>query len=431
MTAGLGAVVGVVVGAVLARPRRPQPSPVSVDPAPSSAVPATGDRPPRSPSRLTGGLTSIVSPSTPTSPGGEVGAARYERSVVDALIDVLAVLRTVAVVATSDLTVVRATSAAYGLGLVQADSLRHDELRALVADSFDSAQVCEAELELARGLVGNASMVVSARATPVGDGIALLMLEDRSEARRVEEVRRDFVANVSHELKTPVGAISLLAETMADAADDPVAIRHFAARMQKEAERLSRLVHEIIELSRLQTVDALTSSELLDLDRLVRDAVDQARWRADAHEIDIEVVSTTGLRTYGDHDLLVTAVRNLLDNAITYSPPRTTVSVDVRRDDGFVEIRVTDRGHGIPLAEQSRIFERFYRIDPARSRATGGTGLGLAIVKHVAENHGGEATVHSVPSRGSTFALRLPVGTAPVARPVHRHNGVTVGRVAT
>lgn len=345
----------------------------------------------------------LAPPAGPAEPSPEV--------LIDAMVDVLASLRSVAVVVAPDGRAVRATSAAIGLGLVSGEDLRHDELRALVMDAFESGRTCEAELELARGLVGSSSMVVMARATTVAADIGLLLLEDRSEARRVDEVRRDFVANVSHELKTPVGAISLLAETMTDAADDPAAIRHFADRMRKEAERLSSLVQEIIELSRLQTTDALTSSELLDVDRLIRDAVDQSRWRAEAQEIDIEVAPLSGLRVYGDHDLLVTAIRNLLDNAFTYSPQRTTVSVGVGRDDGFVEVRVTDRGAGIPLAEQSRIFERFYRIDPARSRQTGGTGLGLAIVKHVAENHGGEVTVRSRPGHGATFTLRLPAGS--------------------
>lgn len=330
-------------------------------------------------------------------------------SVVGDLVDVLGDLRAVAVAVGPDLTVARATSAAYGYGLVHDGRLRHRELQDLAVRAMSEGAPAQAELELRRGLAESARMIVGARATPVGTGMGLLLVEDRSEARRVDEVRRDFVANVSHELKTPVGAISLLAETMADAAEDPVTVRHFADRMRKESERLSRLVHDVIELSRLQTADALTSSELLDVDQLVQDALDQARWRAEAEQIDLEVGPRTGLQTYGDHDLLVTAIRNLLDNAIGYSPPHTRVDVAVRPCESFVDIAVTDRGHGIPYAEQTRIFERFYRIDPARSRRTGGTGLGLAIVKHVAENHGGEAIVRSSPGQGSTFTLRLPM----------------------
>jgi two-component system sensor histidine kinase SenX3 len=324
------------------------------------------------------------------------------------VVDILDSLRAVAIVVGPDLRVRRATSTAYGYGLVAEGRLRHDELRALVSDARREGRMHEAELELKRGIAGSASMVVGARATPVADGSVMLLMEDRSEARRLAEMRGDFLVNVSHELKTPVGAISLLAETLSEAADDPVAVRRFAERMRTETERLSRLVHDVIELSRLQTADALTSSELLDVDRVVRDAVDQARWRAEAEQIPITAGPPAGLRTYGDHDLLVTAVRNLLDNAISYSPPHTRVTVTVAGTGDFVEISVSDRGHGIPKAEQARIFERFYRIDPARSRRTGGTGLGLAIVKHVAENHGGEATVRSRPGEGSTFTLRLP-----------------------
>lgn len=327
----------------------------------------------------------------------------------DVLIAVLGELKSAAVAVGPGLAVTRATSNAYSYGLVHDGALRHAELRDLVADAIASGHSGEAEYELPRGIADTAPRsVFQARATPIGERSALLLVIDRSEARRIDEVRQDFLINVSHELKTPVGAISLLAETLLDAADDATTVRHFAERMRRETERLSRLVHDVIELSRLQTADALTSSELLDVDRLVRDAVDQARWRAEVEHIDLEVGPPTGLRTFGDHDLLVTAVRNLLDNAISYSPPHTAVSVVTRRSEEFVEIAVTDRGHGIPFAQQKRIFERFYRIDPARSRRTGGTGLGLAIVKHVAENHGGEATVRSTPGEGSTFTLRLP-----------------------
>jgi two-component system sensor histidine kinase SenX3 len=334
------------------------------------------------------------------------------------VVDVLDSLRAVAVVVGPDSRVLRATSTAHGYGLVTEGRLRHEELRVLAADARREGRMHEAELELPRGITGSASMVVGAKATPAPGGSVMLLLEDRSEARRLAEIKSDFLVNVSHELKTPVGAISLLAETLTEAADDPAAVRRFAERMRSETERLSRLVHDVIELSRLQTADALTSSELLDVDLVVRDALDQARWRAEAEQIPITVGGASGLHAFGDHDLLVTAVRNLLDNAVSYSPPHTGVTVTVARVDGFVEVAVGDQGHGIPPAEQKRIFERFYRIDPARSRRTGGTGLGLAIVKHVAENHGGEATVRSRPGEGSTFTLRLPAadpvpGSAP------------------
>jgi two-component system, OmpR family, sensor histidine kinase SenX3 len=238
-------------------------------------------------------------------------------------------------------------------------------------------------------------------------------VDDRTEARRVEEIRRDFTANVSHELKTPIGALHLLAEAVQDAADEPDAVRHFASRMLQESQRLSTLVQEIIDLSRLQVADALHPPEPVGVDEMVADAVDRCRLVAQVKGIEVVIGGDTGSTVFGDHNLLVTAVRNLVDNAISYSGDGTRVGVGVRRESGLVEISVTDQGIGIASEEQTRVFERFYRVDPARSRATGGTGLGLSIVKHVAANHGGEVTVWSMPGQGSTFTLRLPESTAP------------------
>jgi len=235
-----------------------------------------------------------------------------------------------------------------------------------------------------------------------------VLVDDRTEARRVEEVRRDFVANVSHELKTPIGALRLLAEAVGDATDDPDAVRHFAERMERESQRLATLVQEIIDLSRLQVADALHAPEPVRVDGVLTEAVDRVRLAAQRKQISVIIGGDIGAIVYGDRNLLVTAVRNLVDNAIAYSPDDTRISVTVRRADGLVEIAVKDQGYGIPKADLERIFERFYRVDPARSRATGGTGLGLSIVKHVAANHGGEVTVWSEEGIGSTFTLRLP-----------------------
>jgi two-component system sensor histidine kinase SenX3 len=178
--------------------------------------------------------------------------------------------------------------------------------------------------------------------------------------------------------------------------------------MERESMRLTSLVQEIIDLSRLQVADALHPPEPVDIDGVVAEAVDRVRLAAQRKRIDVVVGGSGGCVVYGDHNLLVTAVRNLVDNAIAYSPEATRVNVAVRRVSGLVEVAVSDQGLGIPPAEQERVFERFYRVDPARSRATGGTGLGLSIVKHVAANHGGDATVWSVEGQGSTFTLRLP-----------------------
>jgi two-component system sensor histidine kinase SenX3 len=332
---------------------------------------------------------------------------------------VLGVLRSAAVVLDVGDGVVKATPAAYAFGLVRGHDLAHPELRELVAEARRLGLVREQELELARGPLGRAKIVVYARVAPLGSDLVLVLVDDRTEARRVEDIRRDFVANVSHELKTPIGALRLLAEAVSDAADDPDAVRRFAARMEREAVRLTTLVQEIIDLSRLQVADALHAPEPVSVDDVVAEAVDRVSLAAHRKRIEVGVGGDHGGVVYGDHNLLVTAVRNLVDNAIAYSPDATRVSVAVRRQGGLVEIGVSDQGLGIGAADQDRIFERFYRVDPARSRQTGGTGLGLSIVKHVAANHGGEVTVWSVEGQGSTFTLRLP-DSAQRLRPARR-----------
>ena len=244
----------------------------------------------------------------------------------------------------------------------------------------------------------------------------LLLAEDQTESRRVEEVRRDFVANVSHELKTPVGALALLAETVEDAADDPEAVRRFAGRMRQEASRLTKLAQDLITLSRIQAAEPIPDPIPVDLSLVVAEALDRCRMKANAHGIDLAADGEPSLVVLGDEDLLVNALRNLLENAVAYSPEKTRVVVATHRAAGdVVEISVTDQGIGIPQRDLERIFERFYRVDPARSRATGGTGLGLAIVKHVTAAHGGKVTVGSKVGEGSTFTLRLPIANRPRA----------------
>lgn len=331
------------------------------------------------------------------------------------VIEVLGVLRSAAVVLDVSDGVVKASPAAYAFGLVRGHDLVHGELRELTAEARRFGLVRERELELPRGPLGRAQIVVHARVAPLGTEHVLLLVEDRTEARRVEEVRRDFTANVSHELKTPIGALQLLSEAVHDAADDPDAVRHFSRQMEREAVRLSTLVQEIIDLSRLQVADALHPPEPVGVGGVVSEAVDRCRLAAQAKHIEVAVGGDAGGVVYGDHNLLVTAVRNLVDNAIAYSPDRTRVGVTVRRAAGLVEVAVSDQGIGIAPADQQRIFERFYRVDQARSRATGGTGLGLSIVKHVAANHGGEVTLWSVEGQGSTFTLRLPDSAAAIS----------------
>ncbi|EHK86856.1 sensor histidine kinase [Saccharomonospora azurea] len=243
---------------------------------------------------------------------------------------------------------------------------------------------------------------------PLGDGFTVVEAVDHSEAVRLEATRRDFVANVSHELKTPVGAMALLAEAVLDAADDPEEVRRFSEKILRESTRLGRLVTELIALSRLQGAEKLPELTVVDVDAVVAEALSRTRLAAESADIEITTDSVSDLRMVGDHTLLVTALSNLLDNAVAYSTAGSPVSISRTLVDGAVEISVTDRGIGIAEADQKRVFERFYRADKARSRATGGTGLGLAIVKHVAANHGGDVRLWSSPGVGSTFTLRIP-----------------------
>ncbi|SMD06057.1 sensor histidine kinase [Lentzea albidocapillata] len=235
---------------------------------------------------------------------------------------------------------------------------------------------------------------------------------DESEAVRLEKTRRDFVANVSHELKTPVGALALLAEAVLDASDDQDEVRRFSAKIMQEATRLGTLVTELIALSRLQGAEKLPELSDTEIDVVINEALSRSKLAAESVNISINVDEPSGFVVPGDRSLLVTALTNLLDNAVAYSPPGSPVSVSRRLVDGHVEIAVTDRGIGIAEDQQIRVFERFYRVDKARSRATGGTGLGLAIVKHVAANHGGEVKLWSLPGTGSTFTLRIPAAAA-------------------
>ncbi|MFI2297036.1 sensor histidine kinase [Isoptericola sp. NPDC019571] len=331
----------------------------------------------------------------------------------EGLVRVLAVLRSAAVVLDEDDDVVRASPPAYALGVVRNDALQHPAIVDLVREVRRDGVIREKELELPRGPIGSGTVLLQVRVAPVGPDKLLVLAEDRTEARRVEAIRRDFVVNVSHELKTPVGALALLAETVQDAADDPVAVRRFAERMQAEAQRLSALVHEIIELSRLQVAGALQEVTTIPVRDVVAEAVDRARTTAQAKNITITVGGSADVLVFGDHNLLVTAVRNLLDNAVAYSPENTRVGLGVRVRRGLVEIDVVDQGVGIAADEHDRVFERFYRVDPARSRDTGGTGLGLSIVKHVAADHGGDVQIWSEPGKGSTFTLRIPAADVP------------------
>ncbi|WP_363326466.1 ATP-binding protein [Haloactinopolyspora sp.] len=331
--------------------------------------------------------------------------------------EVVSVLRASAILLDGDLAVIKASASAYAFGLVRHERLAIPELVELTENVRRDGAIREVELEIPRPSRATQPLHVAARVAPLNRRLLLVLIEDRTRAARLDEVRRDFVANVSHELKTPVGALTLLAEAVEDASDDPEAVRRFADRMHHEGTRLTRLVQEIIDLSRLQYDDPVDSPEVVDVDDVVRDALDRTRVDAENRQVRLTAGGTQGLQVLGNHEQLVIALGNLVENAVMYSPPDTRVAVAARRSDELVEISVTDQGYGIPESEIERIFERFYRVDPARSRATGGTGLGLSIVKHIAASHGGDVGVWSVQGSGSTFTLRLPLHVLRAGQP--------------
>jgi two-component system sensor histidine kinase SenX3 len=362
--------------------------------------------------------------------------SEQQRKIVDVEVDepslpagaaeVLAVIGKAFVVVDAIDGVVRASPAAYAYGLVRGHTVVHRELLDMTANVRRDGVILERRLELPRGPLGQGAIIVQVRAAMLGEEYILLLADDRTEITRTEEIRNDFVANVSHELKTPVGALSLLAEAIESSADDEEAVRRFAARMHKESARLAALVQDIIELSRLQAANVAQQGQEVDINDVVSEAVDRSQLPAESKNIQIVIGGRVDAKVYGDQDLLVTALRNLIDNAIRYSPENTRVGIGLRAKEGLVSISVTDQGEGLSAEDQERVFERFYRVDSARSRHTGGTGLGLSIVKHVVSNHGGEVTLWSQPGQGSTFTLRLPEmeGQALHAKEQHDAAGV-------
>jgi two-component system sensor histidine kinase SenX3 len=303
--------------------------------------------------------------------------------------------------------------AASFLAARHSDALVEEAITTMASDAL-RGRGAERELEL----FGPPRRVLSVRAVPLEDesrpsGV-LVVVEDTSERRRLENVRRDFVANISHELKTPVGALALLAETLLDE-DDPAVTKRLAERLASEAFRVGNTIDDLLELSRLEVATGLATDKVV-VAQFVGDAADRVRPAAEQRGIEIDVQQApVRLTVVGDRRQLVSAVTNLLDNAVKYSEPGSSIGVRARTDGTWVDVTVRDSGIGIPRRDLERIFERFYRVDRARSRETGGTGLGLAIVRHVASNHRGEVRVESREGVGSTFTLRLPSGPGPVA----------------
>ncbi|MGW4465506.1 sensor histidine kinase [Micromonospora sp. NPDC004704] len=308
----------------------------------------------------------------------------------------------------------------------------HPIIRTLAGQVRRTGVRREVELDLPRGRDGGTHdpLGVHLRAMGIGNGFVAVEAADVTESHRVARVRRDFVANVSHELKTPIGALQLLAEALLDATEPPadnggvepsedvVAARRFAERIQHESTRLGRLVNELLELTRLQGAEPLPEPEPVALDWVVAEVIDRTRTTASARKVEVVVEGQRDLTVYGSDSQVATAVANLVENAIAYSAEETRVTVTTRADDDHVQISVADQGIGIAPNEVDRIFERFYRADQARSRATGGTGLGLAIVKHIATNHGGRVEVSSTLGGGSTFTLRLPASPPDAVLPL-------------
>jgi len=296
------------------------------------------------------------------------------------------------------------------LGVLKDERISNEDLMALVRVVRRTNETHRGSVEIARGPIGAGKRELKVSVTPLNDeGMVLVLIADESEARRIDAVRRDFVANVSHELKTPIGALGLLSEAILGAKDEPQEVIRFATRMQNEAKRLADLVQEIIDLSRLQSSDPLQKAFAVEVSDVVREAVDQAQFSSEQRGILLEIGEIENATVTGDREQLITAVHNLIENAVNYSPEHTKVSIVTKRNGNLVEISVTDQGIGIAESDLNRIFERFYRVDPARSRLTGGTGLGLSIVKHVALNHGGDVKVWSKVGVGSTFTLQLPL----------------------
>ncbi|AQY02328.1 MULTISPECIES: sensor histidine kinase [Microbacterium] len=309
--------------------------------------------------------------------------------------------------------VLAVSKAATRFGIEVGAPLENPELRQLVRGGRNDGGSATESLRITRGGLSLDPRLVSARASVISPRMTLLIIRDVTEQERLDQMRRDFVANTSHELKTPVGAVTLLAEAIESAADDPAQVRHFATRISAEAARLGQLTGRIMSLSRLQTDDALSDVRPVSIDEVLATALEAHVVQADSAGVELARGGDRGVWVRGDSQILIEAFGNLIANAIVYSPRGSRVGIGVKADDGVVEIAVSDQGIGIAEADRERIFERFYRADEARSRRTGGTGLGLSIVKHATQRHGGEVRLWSRPGRGSTFTIRLPTIDAP------------------
>ena len=332
-------------------------------------------------------------------------------SFPDLVAEVLELMGSVGIVVDGFNKVVGTNSWAESYGLVARGLLVHAETVDLVKRARSGSEIESFEGILRVGLAQE-KVSVAAKAKLVSGDYVVLVLEDRTSDIRLDKTRRDFIENISHELKTPIGAIALLSEAIQEAGDDRAAVSKFAASLNKESSRLTFLVQDIIKLSRLQSEEVIADAELIDLNEVVAEAIDRNEQLAANRKIRLVTEQAPPLEVFGNKEMLITAVKNLVENAISYSDQGTSVGIGCSNKDSIAEIAVTDSGSGISPEHQERIFERFYRADPSRSRETGGTGLGLSIVKHVAKIHRGEVKLFSQVGVGSTFTLRVPLATA-------------------
>jgi len=332
-------------------------------------------------------------------------------SFPDLVAEVLELMGSVGIVLDGSNRVVGTNSWAESFGLVARGLLVHAEIADLAKRARSGSNIESFEGVLRVGLAQE-KVSVAAKAKLVEGDYVVLVLEDRTSDIRLDKTRRDFIENISHELKTPIGAIALLSEAIQEAGDDREAVAKFASSLNKESSRLTFLVQDIIKLSRLQSEEVLASAEIVDLHDVMAEAIDRNEQLAASRKIRLNSEQAPKLEVFGNKEMLITAVKNLIENAISYSEPGTSVGIGCSAKESIAEITVTDSGAGISPENQQRIFERFYRADPSRSRETGGTGLGLSIVKHVAKIHRGEIKLFSQVGVGSTFTLRVPLATA-------------------
>jgi two-component system, OmpR family, sensor histidine kinase SenX3 len=296
------------------------------------------------------------------------------------------------------------------LNLAKDNKILSEELLALVRVVRRTGKTQEGSIEVARGPIGEGKRDLQITAALIdNEGSVLVIIDDEGEKQRIDAIRRDFITNISHELKTPIQALSLNSDALLEIKDEPDKVVLFANKIKTQTIRLNDLVKEIINLSKIQDSDPLDMAHNVEISNVIAEAVDQCEVLAEARKISINLDGVQNVIVVGNREQLVMAVHNLVENAINYSSEGTNVVISSKLDDGLIEILVKDQGLGIAEENLDRIFERFYRVDPARSRATGGTGLGLSIVKHVITNHGGEVKVWSSMGVGSTFAIRLPI----------------------